>query len=73
MTYGDVTAAEVESGCASAGGTVVSSCPTANELGTCVATIAGIKTTSVYYSGGTMTVVDAELACSILSGTWTAS
>ena len=73
MSYGDVPAADVQSGCTTLGGTVVSACPTTNELGTCVATLDGIATTTIYYSGGTLTAAEASIACGILGGTWTAS
>ena len=70
VIFTDMSATEAQAICDNADGTLVSSCPTANEIGTCVATTNGVATTSVYYSDDGTTVSGAEEACLIGDGTW---
>ncbi len=57
-----------ESACTSSGGTVVSSCPTANLVGCCTTTAASYTDEACYYGSGTASTY--ESACTSASGTW---
>jgi hypothetical protein len=60
-----------QSDCTSTGGTVVTSCPSAMLLGTCVMTQRGVTRKMSYYSDGNITAAMAQMACTSFSGTWT--
>jgi hypothetical protein len=61
---------EAREGCTAGGGTVVSSCPTADRLGTCTLEVSSrITLVTHYYSGGLIPDT-AEQLCSSSGGSW---
>jgi hypothetical protein len=73
VTYSGGDSSDYGTACTAAGGTTSSSCPTANALGTCALTEAGVSETETYYSGGALTASTAQSACTESGGKWTAS
>jgi hypothetical protein len=56
-----------QQGCTNGGGTVVTSCPSANQVGCCAVTMNGVSVDECYYFGDVGTD---KQACTASSGTW---
>ena len=69
---GAAEATEIQSACASAGGTLLSACSDTNRFGTCEQTAGGITLSTSYYPGDGLTAAAAQSACMDAAGTWTA-
>jgi hypothetical protein len=65
--------ADPSAGCTSKGGTVVSSCPTAGQIGKCTENVTTGSATGTgvwfYYSGGIVTQATGKSACDAMNGT----
>jgi len=59
--------------CSQLHGTLVDSCSSDGDLGTCSATQGGITIDNHFYSDGGLTGALAEEACKLIQGTWTPS
>jgi hypothetical protein len=65
------TATAEQSACTAQMGTAGTACPTANKLGSCSQTSAGVTAKEFYYSDvGGLTAAQAQMACTSGGGTW---